>query len=542
MPTAVSYVRFSSKKQEVGDSVRRQRQMALDWLARNHGYTLSDVTYEDLGLSASKGDHLNGNLGKILEAVESGAIEPGSVILVETLDRFSRLPAIKTLNMLEAVVSKGVDLITLSDGQRYNEKSINGAQLFILAGAALGAYEYSQNLARRVSASYRGREEKAKQGGTIKRRNPFWLTSEGSLKRGSDGAPSVEVVVVQDVFRSFIEGVSIRELARKHAAHFANPSSVRKLLISPATVGHWQLNEVINTPGEKQRRQPGEVIKNVFEPAIEEVVWYQAQQLLGKRSDIVNARANPLAGIVICALCGGNMARRNANEKNVNATMTCYTRGLNKASCSNSKSYPMRVLGAVFFETMRGHVAASIQRTKLTGAEQERVLLSGRISDLNTRKQRLLSLVEDGDEGAIERARALNIEAKELQSQLDALRGTDSQAPVSIEEVYRAINGDPFALTRTLQLGGYRIVCDDLGVMTVQGELWRYDGYNRKRKTFGIICPDGTYTTAEAMLASNGSSGETPSEVFAAYDREFPSVEDGEEEHPYQPYVTWPRK
>lgn len=539
MPTAVSYVRFSSKKQEEGDSVRRQRRMALDWLKRNPTYTLSDVTYEDLGLSASKGHHLNGNLGKILEAVDSGAIEPGSVILVETLDRFSRLPAIKTLNMLEEVVSKGVDLITLSDGVRYDKNSINGAQLFMLAGAALGAYEYSQNLARRVSASYRGREEKAKQGGTIKRRNPFWLTSEGSLKRGSDGGPSVEVAVVQDVFRSFIEGVSIREIARKHAAHFANPSSVRKLIISPATVGHWQLNEVINTPGEKQKRQPGEVIKNVFEPAIEEVVWYQAQQLLGKRSGIVNARANPLAGIVICALCGGNMARRNANEKNVNATMTCYTRGLNKASCSNSKSYPMPVLGAVFFETMRGYVAASLQRTKLTGAEQERVLLNGRLSDLNTRKQHLLNLVELGDEDAAERVRGFISEAKELQSQLDVLPKTDSQAPVNLEEVYRVVNGDPFALTRTLQLGGYRIVCDDLGTMTVQEEVWRYDSYNRKTKTFGIVCPDGTYTTAETMLASNGSSSETPPEVLAEYDREFLSVEDGEEEHPNQSYTSW---
>lgn len=539
MPTAISYVRFSSKKQEEGDSVRRQRKMAVDWLERNPGYTLSDVTYEDLGLSASKGHHLNGNLGKILEAVESGAIEPGSVILVETLDRFSRLPAIKTLNMLEEVVSKGVDLVTLSDGIRYNKESVNGAQLFMLAGAALGAYEYSQNLARRVKASYAGRKEKANRGETIKRRNPFWLTSEGKLKRDKSGSPALEVVVVQDVFTSFLGGVSIREIARKHSDYFANPSSVRKLLKSPAVIGDWQLYEVINTPDDKQKRKLGELIKGVFEPAIDPVDFYRAQQLFGKQEHITHARANPLAGIVICALCGGNMAKRNANARSVHATMTCYARGLNKQSCTNSKSYPVPVLGAVFFETMRGHVVASIQKTKLTGSEQERVLLNGRLSELNTRKQRLLNLVELGDADSVERVRGIIEEAKELQSQLDALETVSGEASVSVQEVYRAINGDPFALTRTLQLGGYRIACDDLGAMAVQGEVWRYEGYNRKGKTFGIMCPDGTHTTAEAMLASNGSTGETPAELLAEFDREYPPAEDGEEERLDPPYVEW---
>lgn len=34
MPLAISYVRFSSKKQEEGDSVRRQRDMAVKWLEK----------------------------------------------------------------------------------------------------------------------------------------------------------------------------------------------------------------------------------------------------------------------------------------------------------------------------------------------------------------------------------------------------------------------------------------------------------------------------------------------------------------------------
>ena len=536
MPTAISYIRFSSKKQEEGDSVRRQRQMAAQWLDRNPEYTLSDVTYEDLGLSASKGHHLNGNLGKILEAVERGAIAPGSVILVETLDRFSRLPAIQTLKMLEEVVSKGVDLITLTDGIRYNKDSINGAQLFMLAGAALGAYEYSQNLSKRISASYRGREETAKRGGTIKRRNPFWLTSEGRLKKDDAGKLALEVLVVQDVFKSFVEGVSIHEIARKHANFFANPASVRKVLITPAAIGHWQLYELTNTPDGKQKRKPGEIIKNVFEPAVDDVTWYQAQQMFKKQPELVVARANPLAGLVVCAVCGGNMAKRNANAKNMTASMTCYTRGLNKESCTNSKTYPMPVLGAVFFETMRGHVAASIQKSKLSRAEQERVLLTGQIDELSTKKQRLMVLVEDGDDDAIARVRTITNEVKELQVQLQALPSGGEESAVSLTEVYRVINGDPFALTRTLQLGGYRIVCNEFGVMTVQNERWEYLSYNRKAKTFLIKMPDGTVTTHDSLLASNDASSpevsqELPPDPFAS--------DDFEEEHLDNSQVKW---
>lgn len=535
MPTAISYIRFSSKKQEEGDSVRRQRQMAAQWLERNPDYTLSDVTYEDLGLSASKGHHLNGNLGKILEAVESGAITPGSVILVETLDRFSRLPAIETLKMLQEVVSKGVDLITLSDGIRYDKDSINGAQLFMLAGAALGAYEYSQSLSRRVSASYRGREETAKRGGTIKRRNPFWLTSEGQLKRDESGALALPVLAVQDAFKAFVGGVSIHEIARKHATYFANPSSVRKALTNPATIGQWQLFEVINTPKGKQERKPGEVIKNVFEPAVDDVIWYQAQQMFTKQPDLVVARANPLAGLVICAVCGGNMAKRNANPKNATANMTCYARGLNKESCTNSKTYPMPVLGAVYFETMRGHVTAGIQKTKLSRTEQERVLLTGQLGELNTKKKRLMVLVEDGDKDAIDRVRELTSEATELQAQLKTLPSEGGEAAVSLTEVYRVINGDPFALARTLQLGGYRISCDEQGGMTVHGERWIYAGYNRKCKAFNIVCPDGSHTTADAMLAGSGGDAMEPASL--------PPVECTDpaefEELPNQPYTEW---
>ena len=65
MPTAISYIRFSSKPQEEGDSTRRQEKLTAAWVAANPDYELADIRY-DRGLSASKGKHLEGNLGKTL--------------------------------------------------------------------------------------------------------------------------------------------------------------------------------------------------------------------------------------------------------------------------------------------------------------------------------------------------------------------------------------------------------------------------------------------------------------------------------------------
>src|SRR6516225_4808737 len=70
--TAFSYVRFSSKKQEQGDSRRRQTDGRAAAYCKRRGWALSPQTYEDLGVSAFKGKNaLVGNLGEFLKAVRS---------------------------------------------------------------------------------------------------------------------------------------------------------------------------------------------------------------------------------------------------------------------------------------------------------------------------------------------------------------------------------------------------------------------------------------------------------------------------------------
>lgn len=88
-PKAYSYIRFSSAKQEAGDSERHQVELSKQYTEK-HGLILVDQL-TDRGLSAYNGAHrTKGHLGAFLQLVEQGQVAEGSTLIVENLDRLSR--------------------------------------------------------------------------------------------------------------------------------------------------------------------------------------------------------------------------------------------------------------------------------------------------------------------------------------------------------------------------------------------------------------------------------------------------------------------
>jgi DNA invertase Pin-like site-specific DNA recombinase len=87
LPTAYSYIRFSSTEQLKGDSLRRQTELSVNY-ANVHGLILdTKLNLRDLGISAfDKSNLTKGALGYFLKLVEDGLIPRGSYLLVESLD------------------------------------------------------------------------------------------------------------------------------------------------------------------------------------------------------------------------------------------------------------------------------------------------------------------------------------------------------------------------------------------------------------------------------------------------------------------------
>lgn len=491
---AVPYIRFSSEGQRYGSSQERQESLVAEWMARNPEYKEFGQKFKDLAVSGFDGAHAEeGELGKLLAAIKEGFIPTNSVVLVEAMDRFSRLEPMDTLTILRGIVQTGIEVITLEDNQRYDASCLKDHRLLYLAMKAQAAHDFSRRLADFATGSYVDRAERAKRGERIRRRNPFWLTSEGQLNE--------KVPVIQQAFLMFTNGVPLKRIYVKFSDYFGSRRSLQYSLKNPAAIGHWQRVKVVKEGG-KNRQVPGELIKNVFAPAVTEELYYQAQKMLTELSEQAPtvARKFPLAGLLVCGSCGANMVLLRKSKRAQTDTVRCYKRMANSASCTNQKTIPVPVVGWFFDETMRPFAFRAYQRTKLPEVQRQRIKLEGQIAQLNQQQARLRKLVQmDADDAdATADYQRLVDEKNQLKKELESLPTTGDTEKVSMLEFIRFINSGAFTVANLLQLDGYRIICHQDGTLEVNSsadanppESVQYTGYSRKHKRWNIEHPNG---------------------------------------------------
>lgn len=153
-----SYLRFSDAKQAAGASTERQQAYAEAW-AKQHGLVLDDaLSMRDEGLSAYHSAHIRqGALGVFLRAVEDGTVPPGSVLIVEGLDRLSRAEPIKAQAQLTQIITAGITVVTASDGKAYSREHLkaNPMDLVYSLLVMIRAHEESDTKSKRVRDALR---------------------------------------------------------------------------------------------------------------------------------------------------------------------------------------------------------------------------------------------------------------------------------------------------------------------------------------------------------------------------------------------------
>jgi DNA invertase Pin-like site-specific DNA recombinase len=108
-----------------GRSLKRQEEAAKAYCER-HGLTLDERTFTDLGVSGYHGaDAKGGQLGSFLAMVKEGRIPKKSVLIVENIDRLSRLPPHEANEIVTAIVKAGVDIATTSPEHLYTANNIH---------------------------------------------------------------------------------------------------------------------------------------------------------------------------------------------------------------------------------------------------------------------------------------------------------------------------------------------------------------------------------------------------------------------------------
>jgi len=318
-PRAYSYVRFSTPEQSKGDSKRRQSDLAAAYAAR-HKLTLdTELTLEDLGVSAYRGKNLDGTakLGMFLQAVRAGDVAPGSVLLVESLDRISRKEARKAVRVLEEIVEAGVDVVTLGDGEkRYTKDSLDGFDFIMAVLILMRANEESRTKGKRVAQAWAAkRARQAQSGETLTRLTPGWIEVTAAGKRVL--IPE-RAAVVRRIFDLFVKGSGCEAIARTlneekiprfgRATHW-HKSYVQKILRSSAVIGTMTPHTDDSTT-----RTPQAPVEGYYPPAVSRELWERAQALIDTNRSRRPAAStlktqNVLAGLARCPACGGTMTR-----------------------------------------------------------------------------------------------------------------------------------------------------------------------------------------------------------------------------------------
>ncbi|WP_324734070.1 recombinase family protein [Pseudomonas paeninsulae] len=479
MPTAFSYIRFSSAQQQHGASLARQEDMVGKWLVAHPAYQRSTQRFEDLGISGYSRKHLDNAFGRLLAAIESGVIKPGDCVLIEAIDRAGRLAPSIMLNLLTDIVNAGVSLISLDDGVIYDSDPAKSNNLFLLVAKVQQAHQYSDSLSRRVKDAYARKREKAAMGGGAKRRTPLWLSSEGTLVE--DVAP----YIVQ-IFQDYADGIGERRiLTRIRGQHQLldnlNPTTIKKWLKNPTAIGRW--ND----------------IENVYPAVVSKELWYRVQKRLTDGSKIKSASTKYLlSGLVKCGRCGKNFGV--VNTKKSPAAMLCMGRHrLGDAGCSNSRSIPMHVLDFVRSQTMYGAMQRAAASQNLTSGEKRLIEIEGELTELQRQSANLAdSLAEFGMLAPI-RAKLEQVTASIQKLEQDRALLKTAPAPATLGDMidlqHTLMDDDEQRLNALLQGVGYAIICDGTTItvdephLQTKGEcqVYEYKGSHRATETYRVI-------------------------------------------------------
>lgn len=443
---AIPYIRFSHAKQSHGSSLARQNELIGRWQLANPTCKVSNLKFEDLGISGWSSDYAEtGGFSKLIAAIETGAIKAGDVVLVEAMDRVGRLPALEMVGHISKILNAGVLLTTLDDGMTYTQESANGQHLFLLVAKMQQANQYSETLSRRVKASYRDRRAKAAAGVPIKRATPLWLNKDGEL------IESVAPFIVQ-AFEDYAAGLGERRIfdriRGKHPLlEKLNPSTIKRWMSNRTAIGYW-----------------GE-IPDVHPPVVSKELFYRVQRRLAGMT-IVKASTGGsnhlLTGLVKCGNCGSNYIYRAL--KHSNHVMGCGRRArLGDVGCTNKTNWPVLILDYARAMTMNNAIQRAMAGVSASDNDKQRITLEGEINAATKSISRLVAVLADHDIEEVRESLAGAVTRRdELQAQLARVVSSPVVADFDWAHDYgeTLLDDDEEKLNSILQSAGYVITCN----------------------------------------------------------------------------------
>lgn len=417
-----SYIRFSSDEQSKGDSTRRQIEWRDRYLQQNPTYQLDDklTLHEAKAQSAFKGEHRKrGALGKFLEAVQQGNIQPGSILLVENVDRLTRLEPFDALEMLcFGLIKHGIAIQTQI--ARYDREAMNNGQIHGLIAEINRAYQESKYKSERVTAARDTAFKAARETGKIVTAQcPAWLEKYGDKFRPIPEAATTIALI----FNLKLDGLSQRKIeARLNAeAPWTPPpkknadreaglpgggwriSYIKKILANRAAIGEYQpyrLHKVEHNGETVAVREPdGAPITGYYPPVLTPEVFHAVQRQLAAnkgKGGRTGAKRNIFTHLIKCAYCGGVMRHTDKGRDWQYLVCDNAARGI-QCQCHNVRYVEVRDLvleGCVYLKPEQVLPATDEQAITRNILRQEIVATEAMLQDAQDQAENLFDLIK----------------------------------------------------------------------------------------------------------------------------------------------------
>ncbi len=252
-------------------------------------------------------------------AVDEGLVPKGSWLLVENLDRLSRDKVLSALNQFQAILTRGVTVVTLQDARVYTQATLNEdfMSLMLAVMTMHRAHDESTVKSKRLLSVWEAKRAKAQAGeAKLTARGPAWLR----LDRASGEFKPIKarVKVVRQIFDWALAGLGKATIAKRlNVAGVATlsgrgngwaPSAVQNILDSTAVIG-------IYTP--RKSRRPGDPdIPDYYPAIVKQTTFLKVREL--RRSRLNGDRpsgggrkgetfSNLFTGLAQCGICGSPM-------------------------------------------------------------------------------------------------------------------------------------------------------------------------------------------------------------------------------------------
>ncbi len=395
---AISYVRFSTAQQSQGESLERQTTLAREYAAK-HGMKLDEnLTMRDLGISAFSGKNLSqGALGVFLKAVIDKKVPPNCYLLIEDVDRLSRLPVMEALDVFRTIINGGVTVVTLKDEIQYSADQLRDdwTRLMPVLVSMGRGHEESVRKSVRIRDGWAAKKKEAREHLTpLGALAPAWLTYVPPATKDGVGHYIIDdekVKAIKLIFDLSISGKGMVAITHELRALDIKPfgkrgvgswsgSSLQRLLKNRALLGEYQPSEYIAyiEGGVRKRKQNfiGRPIEGFYPQVIDSGTFLKAAEALRSRKvHHVTRQAKQInlwQGVIKCNHCGNALHLTTREHK----YLVCYKARL--GMCKESR-YVRLDLAENYFKEMLAKID-SMALVESSNDDLEHALLEAKVA------------------------------------------------------------------------------------------------------------------------------------------------------------------